>query len=63
MGRQRNRPQKKEQENFPEELDEMEGSNLSNTEFTIMIIRILNNMKKDTESIKKERVINKECNI
>ena len=62
MGRRRNRPQKKE-ENFPEELDEMEGSNLSNTEFTIMIIRILNNMKKDTETIKKHSIRNKECNM
>ena len=29
MGRQRNRPQTKEQENSPEDLDEMEASNLS----------------------------------
>ena len=27
MGKQRNRPQMKEQENSPEELDEMEASN------------------------------------
>ena len=61
MGRQRNRPQIKEQENSPgEELDEMEASNLSDS---LMIIRIFNSMKEDTESIKKERVINKECNI
>ena len=33
MGRQMNRPQMKEQENFPEELDEMEVSNLSDREF------------------------------
>ena len=37
----------KEQENFPEEeLSEMEASNLSNREFRVMIVRILNNMKK-----------------
>ena len=49
MGRQRNKPQRKEQENSPEEeLDEMEASNLSNREFRSMIIRILNSMKKKT---------------
>ena len=53
MGRQRNRPQMKEQENSPEELDEMEASNLSNIRFRVMIIRILNGMKKDIETIKK----------
>ena len=31
MGRQRNRPQMKEQEHFPEELDEMEASNVSDS--------------------------------
>ena len=46
MGRQRNRPQMKEQENSPEELDEREASNLSHTEFRVMIIRILDSMKK-----------------
>ena len=46
MGRQRNRPQKKEQENFPEELDEMEVSNLLDREFRVMTIRICNSMKK-----------------
>ena len=29
MGRKRNRPQKKEQEHTPKELDEMEASDLS----------------------------------
>ena len=47
MGRQRNRPQMKTQENSPEELDEMKASNLSNREFRVMIIRILNRMKKN----------------
>ena len=46
MGRQRNRPQMKEQENSSEELDEMEASNLSDREFRVMIIIILNSMKK-----------------
>ena len=49
MGRQRNRPQMKEQENSPEELDEMEANNLSDKEFRVMIISILNSMKKDIE--------------
>ena len=31
MGRQRNTPQMKEKENSPEELDEMEASNLSDS--------------------------------
>ena len=43
----------KEQENSPEELDEMEASNLSNREFRVMIIKILNSMKKDINIIKK----------
>ena len=45
----------KEKENIPEEeLNEMEANNLSDTEFKVMVIRILkelsdkyNNMKKD----------------
>ena len=45
----------KEQENFPEELDEMEVSNLSDREFRVMIIRILNSIKKDIETIKKDQ--------
>ena len=32
MGREKNKPQMKEQENYPEELDEMEASNLSEKE-------------------------------
>ena len=43
----------KEQENSPEELDEMEASNVSDKEFRVMIIRILNSMKKCIETIKK----------
>ena len=45
----------KEQENSPEELDKMEASNLSDRLFRVMIIRKLNNMKKDIETIKKDQ--------
>ena len=46
----------KGQKNSPgEELDKMEVSNLSDREFRVMIIRILNNMKKDIETIKKDQ--------
>ena len=63
MGRQRNRPQMKEQENSPEEeQSEMETSNLLDTEFQVMIIRMLN-IKKDIETIKKGQVRTKECSI
>ena len=50
---QRNRPQMKEQENSLEELDEMEASNLSDREFRVIIIRILNSMKKRHRNHKK----------
>ena len=47
MGRQRRRPQMKEQENSPEEeLDEIDRNNLSDRESRVMIIRILNSVKK-----------------
>ena len=52
----------KEQENSPEELDEMEASYLSDREFRVMIIRILNSMKKKHGNHKKGPVRNKECN-
>ena len=42
----------KEQETF---LDEMEVSNLSYRELRVIIIRILNSMKKFIETIKKEQ--------
>ena len=42
----------KEQGNSPEELDEMEGSNLSDREFGVMIISILNTIKKDQSGAK-----------
>ena len=55
MGREGNRPQMKEWENSQEELDEMEGINLSDREFRVMIIKILNSMKTDIETIKKDQ--------
>ena len=56
MRRQRNKVQMKEQENSPEQkLDEKEATNLSDKEFIVMIIRIINNMKKDIEIIKKNQ--------
>ena len=39
----------REQENSPEELDEMEASNLSDREFRVMIIKLLNNVKKNSQ--------------
>ena len=56
MGRQRNRPQVKEQENSPEALDEMEASNLSDRKFRVMILGILKSMEKDIETIKKDQL-------
>ena len=41
---------------FSRRLDKMEASNLSNREFRVMIIRILNSMKKDLETIKREQM-------
>ena len=64
MGRQINRSQVKEKVNSPkEEPDEMQASNLSDREFRVMIIRILNSMKKDIETPQKEQVRNKDHNI
>ena len=46
----------KEAENSSvEKLQEMDSSNLSDKEFRIMTIRILNSMKKDIEAIKKDQ--------
>ena len=60
MERQINIPQMKEQEKSPkEELDEMEASNLSDREFRVMIIRMLNSMKKRHRNHKKGPVRNK----
>ena len=52
----------KEQENFPEARDKMEVTKLSYREFRVMIMKILNSMKKVMEN-KKVSVRNKECNI
>ena len=46
MGRQRNRSQMNEQVNSTEKLDEIEANNLSEREFRVMVIRILNSMKR-----------------
>ena len=54
MGRQKNRSQMKEQKSFPEG-NEMEANNLSDREFKVMIIKILNSMKKDAETIKRDQ--------
>ena len=48
MERLTNRPQMKEQENFPEEPDKLEASNLSDREFRITIIRPFKNTQKNT---------------
>ena len=54
MGKQRNKPQMKEQKESPEkELNEMEASNLSHIEFKVMVTRMLNKMKKGYRKHKK----------
>ena len=58
MGRPKNRPQMKERENFPKELDEIEANNLSDREFRVMIIRLLHSMKKRHRKYK-ERISQK----
>ena len=58
MGRQRNWPQMKEQENSPEkELNEMEASNLSHIELKAMVIKVLNSIKKAIIPIKNRNEI------
>ena len=57
MGSKRNRPQikrKKTLQNYlEEELNEIEAGNLQ-LEFKVMIIKMLNSMNKDLETIKKD---------
>ena len=54
MRRQRNMTQMKEQIKTPEkELNEMEISNLSDVEFKTLVIRMLKEISKDLNSIKK----------
>ena len=43
----------KEQKNYPEELDEMQASNLSDREFGAMIIKTLDSTRKDIKTIEK----------
>ena len=44
-----------EREDSPEELDKIKAGNLSYREFTVMIIRLFNSMKKGIETIKKDQ--------
>ena len=52
---QRNRPQIEEEKSPEKEPNEMEASNLSDVEFKVIIIMMLNGMKKDIETIKKNQ--------
>ena len=53
MRRQRDRDQMKEQIKIPEkELNKMETSNLSDTEFKTLVIRMLKELSEDLSSIK-----------
>ena len=57
MRRQRNMAQMKEQNNTPEkELNKMEINNLSDAEFKTLVIRMLKELSKDLNSIKKDPV-------
>ena len=53
MRRQRNMAQMKEQIKTPEELNDMEISNLSDAEFKTLDIRMLKELSEDLGSIKK----------
>ena len=54
MRRQRNTAQRKEQIKTPEkEVNEMEISSLSETEFKTLVIRMLRELSEDLNSIKK----------
>ena len=56
MSRQRNMAQRKEQIKTPEkELNEMEISNLSDTEFKTLVIRMVKELSEDLNSIKKSQ--------
>ena len=63
MERQRNRPPKEQENSSEAEHNEVEASNLSDTEFKVMVIGMLNIMKKDIETIKEGPLRYKECNI
>ena len=45
----------KGRENSPEELSEMEASDVSDREFRVMSIRVHNSRKRDTETIRKDQ--------
>ena len=45
----------KEQEKFPEELKEIEASNLSGRDFRVMILRLFDSMQKDIKTIKEDQ--------
>ena len=65
MGRQRNRPQRKGQENSPEEeLDEIDAKNSLDGELRVMILGYSTALiKRHRNYFKKRSVRNKECNI
>ena len=54
MGRQRNRPQMNE-ENCPEDQDEIDVNNLPDREFRVMVIKILNCMKRHRNHKRKDQ--------
>ena len=55
MGRQRNRPQMKEQKESPEkESNEMETRNLPDTEFKIIVIRMLKEHRGRVDELNQE---------
>ena len=59
MRRQKNMAQMKEQIRTPEkELNKMEISNLSDDEFTTLVIRMLKELSEDLSSIKNDPVRN-----
>ena len=56
MGIQRNRPQMKVQEKPPKkDVNEIKAGYGSNIQFKVIVIRMLNRMEKDIETIKKNQ--------
>ena len=58
MRQQRNMFQMKEQDKAPEELSEVEISNLSSKEFKVMIVKMVNELRRmdeNSENFNKER--------
>ena len=53
MRRQRNMAQMKEQIKTPEELNDMEISNLSDAEFKTLVIKMLKELSENHNSVKK----------